>query len=690
MPMRGIVVPDVNILVVDDRPSDRLAVETILADPFYHVVAAATGREALRRVLERDYAVILLDVVLPDMEGFEVAEIVKQRERSRDTPIIFMTAGRDSIYRGYSVGAVDYLVKPIDEDVLRAKVGIFVELYRKDQRIKQQAEALVEAHRQARDLELAELKQASEKRYRDLAEAILPVVFTAGPDGAVQYFNHRWHDYTGQSVDAALGWGWMAAIHPDDSRAREEPWRQALATGGIYEAECRIRDRDGGFRWHLCRAVPERAGDRVVGWLGTYTDCDDLKRAHAATEESRRRLELLAEMSAVLTSTLDDRDALDRAARLAVPRLADGCVVDVMGERDQAREPAEEALVIVHADADLQPRLRDMRARFGPAWLSDVHATGRAELIRKVTDDAVRALARDDEHGRLLAGLGLESALVLPLIVRDRVLGSLTFLSTSAGRRYGELDLDIARDLAQRAAIAIDNARLYREARRAVAARDEFLSIASHELRTPLTSLQLQLQTLERQVARGDASQVAVKISTTVRQTRRLDKLIANLLDVSRVLAARLTLEIESVDIAQLARDVVERFAEEAGRAGCTLAVTGAASVAGRADRLRLEQVLTNLVANAIKYAPGPIEVAVEARSGRAVVRVADRGPGIPAAHQARIFERFERATGGMEHRSGLGLGLYITRHIAEAHGGTIAVDSGPGGTTFTVELPIG
>src|SRR5262249_60132709 len=213
---------------------------------------------------------------------------------------------------------VDYLVKPIDEEVLRAKVGIFVELYRKDQRIKQQAEQLVEAHRKGRALELAELKQAREKRYRDLAEAILPVVFTAGPDGAVQYFNHRWHDYTGQSVDAALGWGWMAAIHPDDSVAREEPWRQALATGGIYEAECRIRGKDGAYRWHLCRAVPERAGDRVVGWLGTETDYDALKRAHAVTEESRRRLELLAEVSAVLTSTLDDRDALDRAAQLTV------------------------------------------------------------------------------------------------------------------------------------------------------------------------------------------------------------------------------------------------------------------------------------------------------------------------------------------------------------------------------------
>src|SRR5262249_211707 len=156
-------------------------------------------------------------------------------------------------------------------------------------------------------------------------------------------------------------------------------------------------------------------------------------------------------------------------------------------------------------------------------------------------------------------------------------LGSLTFVSTSAARRYSELDLDIARDLAHRAAIAIDNARLYREARAAVAARDEFLSIASHELRTPLTPLQLQLQQPEKRGGRGDTSEVEVKVGKTVRQTRRLDKLIANLLDVSRVLAGRLTLDVEDVDLAQVAREVVERFADEAGRAGCTLSVTGPA-----------------------------------------------------------------------------------------------------------------
>ena len=234
--MRAVALPAVNILVVDDRSEDQLGVKSILEDPLYNLVTAQTGAEALRRVLENDYAVILLDVYLPDMDGFEIASTIKQRERSRDTPIIFLTSlGADvgALYRGYSVGAVDYLVKPIDQDVLRAKVSIFVDLYRKDLRIKQQAEALVEATRRARAREVAELKRDSEKRYRSLAESIPPIVWTASADGAVNYFNQRWFDETGQTPEQAEGWGWMAAIHPDDSRAREEQGREARGAGGI-------------------------------------------------------------------------------------------------------------------------------------------------------------------------------------------------------------------------------------------------------------------------------------------------------------------------------------------------------------------------------------------------------------------------------------------------------------------------
>jgi signal transduction histidine kinase len=275
------------------------------------------------------------------------------------------------------------------------------------------------------------------------------------------------------------------------------------------------------------------------------------------------------------------------------------------------------------------------------------------------------------------------------MVTRERTIGLLSFVSATSGRNYDEADLAMARDLAHRAAIAIDNSRLYRAAQRAVALRDEFLSIASHELRTPLTSLLLQLQTLSRLMV-DEEPKVTNKLDKAIQQTRRLEKLIENLLDVSRIISGRLTLEIEAVDAAELVRDVAERFTDEAARAECPISVELAASPLGHWDRVRLEQVMTNLLSNAVRYAPGgPIEVRVEADDGVARLTIADHGIGIAPEALGRIFGRFERAADG-PHYGGLGLGLYITRSIVEAHGGQIRVQSQLGqGSRFIVELPL-
>jgi hypothetical protein len=252
----------------------------------------------------------------------------------------------------------------------------------------------------------------------------------------------------------------MAAIHPEDSRAREEQWRSALAAGGIYESECRIRGRDGAYRWHLCRAVPERGkSGQIIGWLGTYTDFDDLKRAHEAAEAARRRSELLAAASSVLSSSLDYRTSLERAARLAVPRLADWCVIELLSE-DEGVEAADdeslpsvlEPVVVVHSHTEMEDRLRELRLRYPPdggrsgGWLTDVLATGRPELVRKVTADVLRALAHDETHARLLEELGPESVMCVPMVARERIIGTLTLVSATSGRNYDESDLSTARE----------------------------------------------------------------------------------------------------------------------------------------------------------------------------------------------------------------------------------------------------
>jgi PAS domain S-box-containing protein len=508
----------VEILVVDDRSENLLAIESILSSPNYNLVSATSGTEALRHVLDRDFAVILADVMMPGMDGFELVTMIKQRERSRYTPIIFLTAfwpDINFIYRGYSVGAVDYLTKPFDPDVLRAKVAIFVELFLKNRRLHEQAQALRAAERRERELELEAVRVASERRYLNLAEAIPQIVWTATPDGSITYFNQRWFEYTGQAFEAAKRRGWMSMVHPNDAELCAKTWSAGVASRQQFQLECRLRSRNGGsYRWHSCRALPELDVDhRIVGWLGTYTDFDDLKRACEAAEQS-------------------------------------------------------------------------------------VHV------------------------------------------------------------------------------------------------RDEFLSIASHELRTPLTTLQLRLQSLT-----GDLhavpppavdSRIHRKLDSAVRQGARLISLVDSLLDVSRITSGSLALRPELFDLVEAAQELVDRLAETASMAGVVLELHSSGPTHGFWDRLRIEQILLNLITNAIKYAPNaPVEVTIEAPANKATITVRDHGPGIVAADRERIFGPFERAVSSRNY-GGLGLGLYIAHQNALAHGGSITVVSEPGaGAAFTLELPL-
>ncbi|BDG10539.1 sensor histidine kinase [Anaeromyxobacter paludicola] len=226
----------------------------------------------------------------------------------------------------------------------------------------------------------------------------------------------------------------------------------------------------------------------------------------------------------------------------------------------------------------------------------------------------------------------------------------------------------------------------------AVKARDEFLSIASHELRTPLTSLELQLALLQRRALASEPGDERARsgLESALRQVRRLERLVGELLDVSRIQAGKLQLARERVDLGEVARAVAARFAAELERSGIALDVVVEPGVVGEWDGERLDRVVSNLLANAIKYAPGGAATLRVDRlpDGRGRLQLQDDGPGIPPEVQERIFERFERAD-GRRGIAGLGLGLYIVRQIVEAHGGSVAVRSAPGqGATFVVELP--
>jgi signal transduction histidine kinase/CHASE3 domain sensor protein len=417
------------------------------------------------------------------------------------------------------------------------------------------------------------------------------------------------------------------------------------------------------------------------------------RRERARAEAAERRSAFLAKAGTVLASSLDYPATLATVARLAVPEMGDWCVVDVADAEGRLQR-----LAIQHADpskvaavrrlSELYPEERDQP--YGPG---KVFRTGRAEVASDITDEMLRSFARDEVHYGILRDLRFKSYISVPLAVRGRTLGVMTFASAESEVHYREEDVEFARDLAHRASLAIDNARLYHEAREAVAARDDFLSIASHELKTPVTTLQLQVQSLLRRASAESSAPPAGsafdRLAAADRQVVRLTKLINDLLDISRITGRGLELELAPVDLAAVVRDVIARHEEELTRARCAISVKADSPSAGVWDPMRIEQIVTNLLSNAIKYGAGrPIEVLVQGDEAVARLTVRDHGIGIAPEHQARIFQRFERAVSKANY-GGFGLGLWIVRQIVDAHGGVIRVESQPEhGSTFCVELP--
>jgi two-component system OmpR family sensor kinase len=231
--------------------------------------------------------------------------------------------------------------------------------------------------------------------------------------------------------------------------------------------------------------------------------------------------------------------------------------------------------------------------------------------------------------------------------------------------------------------LATERAHLVEELRGAVALRDEFVAIAAHELRTPLTSLSLQLQMATR------TAEPAPRIERALRQATRLGRLVDDLLNASRITAGRLTLTREPCDLAEIARETIAHIGDDARRAGCAIAFSADVPARGVWDRARLEQVVTNLLANALKFGAGsPVAVAVSVTGTSTVLTVRDRGAGIPPDSLERIFQKYERAVSARSY-GGLGLGLFISREIVEAHGGSLHAESTPGqGTTLVMAVP--
>ncbi|HEX8847630.1 MAG TPA: PAS domain S-box protein [Pyrinomonadaceae bacterium] len=530
--------------------------------------------------------------------------------------------------------------------------------------------------------------QVSEERYRYLADAMPQIIWTARPDGYLDYYNRRWSDYTGMTVEQTEGWGWQPVLHPDDVERCLRRWATAVETGEAYDIEYRFRRAsDGTYRWHLGRAVPMRNEQgEIVKWFGTCTDIDDQKRA----EESLR---FIAEASEMLASSLDYETTLANVARLAVPRLADWCVVHVAGEDGRLQQ-----LAAAHTD-DAKLALLGEINRSYPSGLNTAHGyplvvhTGVPELIPEITDEMLKEVARDGGHLEMLRRLGLKSTLCVPLVARGRMLGAITFATAESGRIYDSSDLPLAEDLAHRAATAVDNARLYQEGQKANRTKDEFLATLSHELRTPLTPI-----IGWTHMIRGGILKTADYdrgLAVIEKNSQTLARLINDLLDMSAIMSGKMRIDKVPVSLDAIIKEALETIRPSADLRKIEIEATlcGDEQVIVNGDRTRLVQIFSNILSNAVKFSEGggSVRLVCQADDREARITIEDKGHGITEEFLPFVFERFRQADSSKTRsHGGLGIGLALVRSFVEAHGGRVAAESaGPGqGSRFTVRLP--
>jgi PAS domain S-box-containing protein len=622
------------VLNVDDYPAALYATSRLLRQAGYRVLEATTGAEALVRLGEGP-DLIILDVNLPDVDGFEVARRIKADPETATIPVLQMSAAyRDPEHRalGLEGGADAYLAQPVEPRELLATIRALLRV--------REAESVV---------------RQSEERLRVLASATADVVWTADAEGKLMGDLPDWRDLTGQTAAELQGWGWLDAIHPDDRPRTARAWDEAVRSQGTYETEYRLRGRDGGYRTFTARGVPvlEPGGD-VREWVGLCMDVEDRRRA-----EDRQRF--LSDAGAVLAASLEAERMPARLAEIAVPLLADAFSLELHpyedGERMVASAPEGDALPALAAE--LEERLA----------AGETVALGPGELP------------------------GVRSYVAAPLVARGEMLGTVRIATGPSGRTLGPADAEALEELARRVALAVDNARLYTAALAASETKSEFLATMSHELRTPMNAILGYADLLDAEVAGPLTDTQREQLARIGASARHLLQLIDEILTFSRIEAGREQVSLERFDLAELARETAAMVEPMASGKDLRFPVeTSADPLWVLSDPGKVRQVLLNLLSNAVKFTDaGEVRLAVRAEGAEAVLRVGDTGIGIAPEQQGRIFDAFWQVEQSSIRRAGgTGLGLSVTRHLVDMLAGTVEVSSAPAqGSTFTVRIPL-
>jgi signal transduction histidine kinase/CheY-like chemotaxis protein len=732
------------VLLVDDNAANLVSLEAILEPLGVRMDKASSGEQALRFLLREEYAVILLDVRMVGLSGFETAALIKQRERTRNVPIIFLTAyGRDDveIITGYSTGAVDFLQKPFPPEVLRSKVSVFVDLFRAQQQVRLQAELLRQKEAEARDAALrasgyidrlrdfaARLSEASTVTQVCRALFEQGLVAAGAKAGAVNLLDEK-----GEALEVVDSMGYPEAVLA--------PWRRIPLTvpvplteavreqrpiwlGSQEDWRLRYPDVDSRGIHEAAIALPLLVKGRALGAVGlsfsrarVFTEMDrafftalthacaqaldrvrltaEEHRAHEQARAAAVRLRMLAEASDAFSVTNRDLGGLlDTISRHVVRYMAESCALFLLSDDGERLELATFHHGNPEAEA-LYRQVLQVPLRPGEGFSGRVLQSGQAQLIPELSRESLLATVMPD-HQEVARRFPIHSLLGVPLRMQGRVVGVLTVCRFSPGQPFTRDDQGLLEELAAKAALSIENARLFAEQQRSqeeLRRRAEFeqqlVGIVSHDLRNPLAAISMSAGLLEK---KGELTDSQKRMVTRIGQaTERAARMIRDLLDFTKArLGGGIALHRQPMDL----RDVVQQVLDEVlvAHPGRHVELALESEVKGEWDPDRIAQVLTNLLGNALTYSPASAPVKVDARleGEHALLRIFNGGTPIPPELLPRLFEPMTRGAlkEGQSSRS-IGLGLYIVRDIVHGHGGGVdVVSSAEEGTTFTVRLP--
>ena len=537
-------------------------------------------------------------------------------------------------------------------------------------------------------------------------------------DGIITTWNRAAELMFGYAAAEAIGAPIGLIIAPEAPEAPERPQEEAdvlvgLGAGAGVQHFDTVRLRKDGTRLEISVTVApiKNADGFLVGASTIMRDITDRRRidrlrdellerertARAEAVAARDRLAFLAEVGALLTSSLDYEETLERAVHLALPRLGDYCTVIVQDENGVMRHVASG-----HVDRAKEPFLRDVarslveRPGDVPTFTADVAATGRTRIVRRIAESEEFAQAALIQPTLIATTDILQpySYIGVPLYVRGRAVGVMSFGTTAdlSRHEYTDADVPLVEEFARRVSLAVENARLFRHADELNRLKDEFLATLSHELRTPLNAIVGWSRLLGSGKLKDGTFDRAVE--SIQRNAQAQAKIVDDILEVARAIGGHLRLDIVPLDLVDVAQRGVDGIAPAAAVKQLAVELTARAPVPIAADPVRLQQVLGNMLSNAVKFTPrgGRVRVDVRAREQHAELSVTDTGIGISSAFLPHVFDKFRQADGSFTRTyGGLGLGLAIARHLIELHGGTIEAHSdGEGkGAAFFIRLPL-